>query len=331
MIEISEKMVQPGVLIEWASAVTYKNTLTDEQKEISEVIDEGVRKIGETGHDPNHEIASLIKKAFSPEAVSAPSELLSRMFDEGSIGEFDDYYLEVEPENTIQVHEAVTGGNVPASYIEHKFIEPTWTSLQAETYINLSDMRRGGYHTVAKHIEFINEAFENYRVALMINKIDEMITSGMAGYIAEAGAMPTEASADELALYLHDQLGEGEPFMFMLNRYRQGMSKLAQTQRWPTEADKTMYNRDGFLHAYAGVPMIGFSGQKNLPNGSLIVPDKRVFGVAGKIGQIQTRGNVRVFEEEDMNSEKIHLKVGGYAFGYCVTDLKKIGKIVMAQ
>lgn len=329
-IEISEKMLQPGVLTDWASAVVYKNNLSDEQKEISEVIDEGVRKIGEAGHDPNHEIASLIKKAFTPETVSAPSELIGRMFDESSIGEFDDMYVETEPENTMQVYEATTGGNVPASYIEHDIMKPTWCTLQAETYINMSDMRRGGYHTVAKHIEMINEAFENKRVAMFINKINDLITSDMAGYISEASTLPTEASADELALYLHDKVADGEVFMFMLNRYRQAMSKLAQSQRWPTESDKNMYNRDGFLNAYAGVPMIGFSGQKRLPDGSLIVPDKTIFGIAGKIGQAITRGDARVLEQEDINSEKIHVKVAGYTFGYAITDLSKVGKIVLA-
>lgn len=329
-IEISEKMAQPGVLTEWASAVVYKNTLTDDQKEISEIIDEGVRKIGETGHDPNHEIAALVKKAFTPEAVSAPSELIGRMFDEGNIGENDDFYLEADPKNTIQVYEATNGGNVPASYIEHNQVNPTWVTLQAETFINDSDLRRGGYHTVAKHIEYISEAFENKRVSTIINAIDAAILSGSANYIAEATANPTATSADALALYLHDMATDGEVFMFMLNKYRQAISKLAQADRWPTAADKDMYNRDGFLAAYAGVPMIGFSGQRALPDGSLIVPNKRVFGVAGKIGQVQTRGNARVLEQEDINAERIHLKVAGYSFGYAISDLDKVAKIVMA-
>lgn len=330
MIEISEKMAQPNVLTEWANAVVYKNTLTDDQKEISEVIDEGVRKIGETGHDPNHEIAELIKKAFTPEAVSAPSELISRMFDEGSIGEFDDFVVETDPENTMQVYEATTGGNVPASYIEHNWLKPTWTTLQAETYINDSDLRRGGYLTVAKHIELINEAFENKRVQSIISAIDNAILAGGPNYITEATAYPTAASTDAMALYLHDVVADGDVFMFMLNRYRQAISKLSQSERWPTEADKNMYNRDGFLQAYAGVPMLGFSGQKKLPDGSLIVPDKRIFGVAGKVGTVQTRGTARVLEEEDINTEKIHVKVAGYTFGWAVTDLKKIAKMVLA-
>lgn len=331
MIEISEKMLQPNVLTEWASKVVYKEALNDDEKEISEVIDEGVRKIGETGKDPNGEIAALVKKAFTEETVSAPSELISRMFDEGSIGEFDDFYVEVDPENTIQVYNAITGGNVPASYIEHNKVSPTWVNLQAETYINMSDLRRGGYHTVAKHIEMINEAMENKRVASLLTYIDSLITSGNDNYISEATAAPTAASADALALYLQDMTENGDPFMFMLNKYRQSMSKLAQSSRWPTEMAKGIYNRDGFLQEYAGSTMIGFSGQKRLPDGTLIVPDQRVFGVAGKIGQAITRGSVRVMESEDINSEKIHLKVGGYTFGYAVTSPKKIAKIVMAQ
>lgn len=330
-IEISEMMSKPGVLTEWASAVVYKNPLTDDQKEISEVIDEAVRKIGETGHDPNHEIASLIQKTFTEESVNAPSELIGRMFDESSIGEFDDFYVEVEPKNTMMAHEATNGGNVPASYIEHNFMKPTWMNLQAETYINMSDMRRGGYHTVAKHIEFINECFENRRVAALMNVINNAITADMPGYIAETEGLPSEASMDELALYLHDKVADGEVFMFMLNRYRQAISKLAQAQRWPTEGDKNMYNREGFLNAYAGVPMLGFSGQKRLADGTLIVPDKTIFGVAGKVGSAVTRGSARVLEEEDINSEKIHVKVAGFTFGYALTDISKIGKIVMAK
>lgn len=36
-----------------------------------------------------------------------------------------------------------------------------------------------------------------------------------------------------------------------------------------------------------------------------------------------------MYEHEDINSEKIHLKVSGYTFGYTITDLSKIAKIVI--
>lgn len=330
-MEIAEKMKQPRVLVEWANNVVYRNPLTDDQKEISEIIDERIRKIGETGHDRDHEIAALVRRAFEQETVNAPSELLGYMFDEGNIGEFDDFYIENAPENTIQVYEAVPGGNVPASYVEPVSILPTWKELQAETYIRMSDMRRGGYYTVAQQIEYINQALENKKVSLIINMLNAAITSGNANYITESGTLPTETSADQLALYLRDMEGSNDtPVMFMLNKYRQAMSKLEQADRWPTDREKNAYNTDGFLYAYAGIQMIGFSGQKKLPDGSLMVPDKTIFGVAGKIGRIETRGEARVYEHEDINSEKVHIKVGGYTFGYAITDLDKVAKIVLA-
>ena len=77
--------------------------------------------------------------------------------------------------------------------------------------------------------------------------------------------------------------------------------------------------------------MFGYTGQRKMANGELIVPDKRVFGVAGKIGNIQTRGEARVLEDEDINREMVHLKVTGYTFGWTITDIAKAAKIVMAQ
>ena len=119
--------------------------------------------------------------------------------------------------------------------------------------------------------------------------------------------------------------------MFALNKYIQAMSKLAQGERWPIDSQKNMYTTNGFLEAYAGARMFGYTGQRKMANGELIVPDKRVFGVAGKIGNIQTRGEARVLEDEDINREMVHLKVTGYTFGWTITDIAKAAKIVMAQ
>ena len=204
MMELAERMAQPCVLADLAAKVTYNDRLTDEEQEMSAVLDESIRKIGETGHDPNHELAALVKKTFTPETVSAPSAFMEEAFDEGTIGEFDDYFTEVEPKNTIQVHEATMGGNVDASYIEHKIMKPTWKSLQAEVYIPMRDIRRGGYKTVANYTERINQALEDQKICDIIKALDAAITSTHPGYIAEATGAPTATSADQLALYLQE-------------------------------------------------------------------------------------------------------------------------------
>lgn len=100
---------------------------------------------------------------------------------------------------------------------------------------------------------------------MVLNEIDKMITSGNPNYITESTALPTATSADALALYLQDMSTGGRPLAFTLNKYRQAMAKLAQGERWPTEADRNMYNTDGFLTSYAGMEILGYSGQRKTP------------------------------------------------------------------
>lgn len=330
MFDLSEMMTKQGALSTWADKVVYNTELSSEEKEFSETVDAWAREIGRTGYDKDHELASLIEKSLTVDEIAAPSELISRMFNESSVGEFDDASFVQDPKNTIQVHEAIIGGNVDRSFINHKKFAPTWKSLQAETDISMQDLRRGGYRTVANLTNYIKEAFEYKRVALIMAALDEAIVAGGANYIAEAANIPSEASADTLALYLQDMTTGDKPFAFMLNKYRQAMSKLSQAQRWPTEVVKSMYNTDGFIQEYAGMELVGFSGQRKQPDGTLVLPDKRIFGVAGKVGEALTRGATRVLESEDINQERVHLKVAGYQFGYALTKLENVAKIVLA-
>lgn len=118
--ELSAIMNQSGRMVDWANAIKYSPAeLTAEDKEISAVTDAWVRELGKTGYDKDHELSALITKTFTPETVSAPSELIDMLFDNDSIGEFDDYRVTVDPKNTIQVYDAITGGNVPRSFIDH--------------------------------------------------------------------------------------------------------------------------------------------------------------------------------------------------------------------
>lgn len=167
---------------------------------------------------------------------------------------------------------------------------------------------------------------------MTMDYLDSLIVDGNPNYIVESNALPTAAVMDELALYLHD-VGEGDaPVAFMLNKYRRAIAKLSQAERWPTDAVKTLYNNTGFIDQYAGIDLLSYSGQKKLADGSLILPDKTIYGVAGKIGSAITRGDARVLQEENINTERIHIKVTGFTFGWCVNKnhLDKIAKVVLA-
>lgn len=330
-LEISAKMKENGFLTEWAERVHYNMDLSNDQKECSEALDEWARKIGQNGVDKDCEIAELVRRTITNDVVNAPDELISMMFDEGAIGEFDDILYDVEPKNTIKVYEAVPGGNVDASYIDFSHAKTNWTNLQAETFIKYSALRRGGYKTVASMLNYIREAFAQKRWSVLFNRAANAVTAGSVNYIAESTANPTEASADALAVYLMDVTEAGEvPVMLMQNKYALAMSKLASASDMASNDAKELWRRYGSIGMYAGAEMRGFSGVSKMADGNLIIPDKTILGVAGKIGSAITRGETHVYESMDNNSEHVHLKVGGFAFGTMITKPENIGKIVMA-
>lgn len=330
--EISSILTQDGRLVEWAEKVVYKLDLSAEDNDISQVTDAWLKDIvGRTGHDTNHEISQLILKTITPEVVAAPSMLLDRMFSSGSIGEFDDARYEVTPKNTIQVYDSIPGGNVDRSFIDFSALTPTWRSLQAETDVKLQEIRRGGYRTVATLVNYIREALEYKKIAVVMAGVDTLIASGAAGYVSESTSAPTATSMDALALYLHDTADGETPFAYGLSKYIQAVNKLAGQTTFLTDKEKSLFNNTGFINQYAGLELLGFSGQKKLPDGSYIVPDKKLFGVSGRCGEMTTRGDTLVLQETDINSETIHIKVNGYTFGYQITDPTKVGKIQMAS
>lgn len=128
--EIAELINKEGTMYNWASKVTYKRNLTDEEKEISTVVDAWAKDIGKSGMDANHEIANYIIKTITPEVYDKPDALLSTMFDRGSVGEFDDFVVDEEPKNTLKAYDAAKGGNVPKSYLDINELKPTWKHKQ---------------------------------------------------------------------------------------------------------------------------------------------------------------------------------------------------------
>lgn len=317
-------------LAPWARKIVYNLELSTEEKEMTAAADAYWKEMGRTGFDRDQELSALLTRALTPEVVTAPGELLGRMFNEGSIGEFDDTRTELLPKNTLRAHEATLGGNVDASYIDHSVITPVRKSLQIETYITYQDLRKGGYKNVANLVNFAREAFEMKRVSLVMSAVNAAITNGSANYINEASTMPTDTSMLALALYLIDMTDDGMPFAFGLNKYIQAVSNLTKAENNKTDVEKSMWFAKGLLTNYAGIDLLGFSGQKLLADGSYQVPNNAIIGVAGKIGNIDTVGSLNVYETMDNDKEHVHLKMNGFTFAYSIADITKAAKIVIA-
>ena len=329
MTEISE-LVKDVDMMELASKVADNAILTNEETELTAELDARFKEIGRTGHDADHEISAFIRKTLQENYANAPDEILDRLFDRDSIGEFDDFETDVMPKNTLEAHEAAKGGNVERSFIDIGKLTPTWRNKQIESDLSFSDLRRNGFKSVALYTQYADEAFHNAMFTDILAVLDAAIASGADNYISEATASPTEASCDAMTLYLHDYADGDQPVMIALNKYMQKVSKL-QSQYF-SESMKDELHRSGFLGMYNGVDLYGISSAKKFADGSLLIPDKRIFGIAGTIGTLTRKGDVDVYQVENPNTEQIHLLFKNFAYGiaYNSDTIKKVCKMVLA-
>lgn len=324
--EIAEIMNQDRAMFEWATKVDKKLNMTAEDNEISGVVDAWAKQIGTKGQDPNGEISEYIVKVIQPEVYDVPDELLSSMFNRGTIGEFDEKQINVDPLNTLVAYDAAKGGNVNKSYIDVKNLKPTWKHKQVETEIKYSDLRRDGFKSVARLTSYIEEALKNKMFFEIFSAIDAAIV-GASQTIAAGGTAPSVASMDELALYLLDR--GNAPFTVSLSKYAQNIAKMSGYSTFMSDNMKDEYNKYGLTKFYGGISIGSISGAKKTGDNQLLLPDKRIFGIADKIGDLDMRGSLRVYETPDNNREVIGLKVTGFEFGYAITDISKVAKITL--
>ena len=326
-IEIAE-LVKDTSVCEIATKTVKKLNMTDNEKVVAEQLDEWARKIGETGHDPDHEIAAFITRTINDEFYDAPNELLDSMFERGSIGEFDDYEAVIQPvKNTLIAHEAARGGNVEKSYLDFSILKPTYRNRQVETQISYVDLRRSGWKSVALLTDYATRALENALFYDIFSVVDAAITSGAENYIAEANALPSQATMDALALYLNDR---GAGTVVALSKYIQAASKLTGFN----SADMlNEIHRTGRLGMYDGVSLYPVSAANRQGDGSLLLPDKRMFGIAGRIGSLDMKGEVHTYETENNNKETIDLKIADFTYGYAFNkdSLENVCKVVFAK
>lgn len=266
-IELSE-LVKGTSVCEIAAKTVRNMALNDNEKTVAEYLDEWARKIGETGHDEGHEIAAYITRTVRDEVYDAPDELLDAMFDRGTIGEFDDYEVMVEPiRNTLEAHFVAGESNVPKSYLDFTFLRPAWRSAQVETQISYADLRRSGFKNIALLTEYAEKTLINKRFYDIFSAVNNAISVGAENCIVEAGSTPSAASMNELALYLNDR-GGGQ--VVGLSKYIQAISKL---QGFNSEEMLNEIHRTGRLGVYDGVSLYPISAAKKQANGDLLFPD----------------------------------------------------------
>ena len=296
-IEIAELMEKNGTMYDWAEKVNRGASLTAEENEISQVVDAWAKEIGTKGKDNDNEIAEFIIKTITDPVYNKPDALIEKMFEMDSIGEFDDYVINKTPKNTLVAYESAKGGNVYKSYIDTSALTPTWKHAQVETEISYTQLRRGGFKSIANMAVFAKEALDNKKIKDVFSALDTAIAGGEQVFAVTGGESAlTKTVLDKLSLYVLDHLADGDTgIMFGLNKYAQAIANM--------------------------------SGARKAADGELLIPDRRIFGISGIIGTLCDRGELRVYETLDNNKERVSLKFTGYEYGIKITNPENVAKI----
>ena len=328
-IEIAELMEKNGTMYDWAEKVNRGASLTAEENEISQVVDAWAKEIGTKGKDNDNEIAEFIIKTITDPVYNKPDALIEKMFEMDSIGEFDDYVINKTPKNTLVAYESAKGGNVYKSYIDTSALTPTWKHAQVETEISYTQLRRGGFKSIANMAVFAKEALDNKKIKDVFSALDTAIAGGEQVFEVTGGESAlTKTVLDKLSLYVLDHLADGDTgIMFGLNKYAQAIANMSGYTSYMSSTMKDDYNRYGLVKEYGGCLIGGFSGARKAADGELLVPDKRIFGISGIIGTLCDRGELRVYETLDNNKERVSLKFTGYEYGIKITNPENVAKI----
>jgi hypothetical protein len=325
--EIASAMEQDGLVYEISSKTKYNKKLTEEEKDVAEVVDAWAKEIGEKGSDPDNELSAFIIKTLEPVVYDIPDALLDTLFDRGTIGEFDDEQGLINPKNTLKVYDATKGGNVPKSYIDYTEIKPVWKHKQIETEISYMQLRRNGFKTTANLIVFMEEALKNKMFMDIIDAVDNLITaSNTEQYFTTSGL--TQSGIDEVSLYL---LEHGTaPFMLCRTKYAQAIARMTGQNTFMSDAMKDDFNRYGLVPFIDGVRVAHIPSVIKA-NEVPVMPDGKIFGFSDKIGTIDMRGALRMYEDFDNKSEKVELKLTGFEYGMYFEKPENTCKLVITD
>ena len=88
---------------------------------------------------------------------------------------------------------------------------------------------------------------------------------------------------------------------------------------------------DGQLGNNQELSNIAINSSKKLGDGSMLISDKVLYGVCGKIGSLDMRGEVRTYEDSDNQNEVMKIKTTGFEFSYMYNNdsLEKVVKMVL--
>lgn len=317
--EIAEKFQAPSFSL---------NSLSSEEKDVVATVNAWAQEIGERGNDRDHQISAFIQNVIEPQVYNVPDELLEKILEKGSIGEFDAVeYSKVT--NTLEAYEAAKGGTVDKSYLDFGKIVPQRKHIQLDTELRYSDLRKNGFKTISNVATAAYDTLRNKRFFMILNMIDAAITAGDQVHDV-TGATVNATAMDKIQQYLLDYSDNGLPLTISLSKYAQQIIKLTATAGLMSEEMKNQLHRTGLLGYYNGLEINQIAGAKKTGRGELLLPDKRIFGFAGTVGSFNEVADLRVYQDMDNQGEKVNLKFTGYEFEVGLTNIERAAKVTFS-
>jgi hypothetical protein len=333
-----ERTFKSGEAYQWAKNVYAKNVLRDKDIELSEeeeafsqVVNGMVNdawKYGKT--EARESIAQIVVDIIEPVVFDVPNEVLSQFLtDKGSYGEFDMVRIRKSPKNTLVARQVANRtGNVDKSYLDITEGNTMETVLQIETEIPMSNLRRDGATGVATLAMYAIEAFDKEKFKAILAYVDKLVTGGSQVF-GVTGSW-TAGAAQSLTDYTYDNAVTGkEPLVVGLSNRLREMCRAVGADFY-SNTMKDALNNLSLLQVLNGCKLVPILKGKKDGEGNTLLPENRVFGFSGTIGEMYTKGQMITRTSEEMNGEKINFKFTGVEFGICITDTQYISKITIS-
>jgi len=221
-------------------------------------------------------------------------------------------------------------GNVPKSYVDPTIYTKKSFKLQAETELNYSDLRRNGFKSIAKMTELTLESFNNEKFWRIFSAVDTELNALTGDQNISGGSALTVTAMDTFSRYLRDMAANGDPFVIGLTKYTDPIARMEGASSFLSEDMKNEFNRLGKLVIYNGVTINSVPTARKTADNKNLIPDKRIFGIAGKIGEMDMRGSLRNYETYDNDAEKVKLKFTGFDVDYIIYHLDRMSRIWFA-
>lgn len=329
--EVAELFKSSGRVYDIAEKENYGLTLTSEEVEATKVIDAWAKNFRVGNAEDLFELSAFITRTVNEEVYEAPDELLDAMFNRGSVGEFDDAEYQKSVKNTLKAFEAAKGGTVDRSFIDFGVLAPQVKNLQVATDLSYVDIRKNGWKSISTLTTFCNEALRNKQFGIIFALVDAALAAGAPNVITAAGATPTIDEMDQLSLYINEaSSAPGEGMIVSLMKYAQAIRRMSGYAQYLSNEMKNEFNRYGLVRLYDGLQVAGISSLHKLGDGSTQVPGKRIFGIAGKIGFLDQKGEVHTYADYDNQNEVVHIMVKDFTFNFVINDISKVAKMILS-